>query len=202
MKLEISSGLHVFTDAESRTEAIGSVDVVFKEGRPASPPLRQRLQNWVAAPLLLAAMTTWTTLLRGLSALSGSDLAVVDTVAEREEVPVHIVDKSAHDIVKSQRRWWGLANWLLFVQPLALVGQVPLFDLGRLVVGVTAALFVTFLAATMVERNVHMLLELEQIAREEGYDRGVLVTGSRHRAGVVTLARRFEGIELVETETE
>lgn len=206
MKLHISGGRHALTDIDGRIEALETAldapELVFQEQRPDDQTWHEKARNWFAAPLLLIGITGYLRLLGVIATILPSDDEIADHVVDTYEVETRGVDKPLHDILSAQRQTWTVANWaliavpalFLIVNPTAIMAVVA----GTLLLFGLASVMMAFLAAVHAERNVYMMNCIADIAQAEDLDEACLITGGKHDAELRNLARRYEGIDLVE----
>ena len=217
MKLYISGGTHITRKStiEGRideiTSKLGEVDAIFVERREGIGVSRKdRVLNWLATPFMFLAMRLYF-MLGIFEKLGRGDGSVTQGLMDRHDVSedmVYRVHKPPHLIVKKNRKWWAHIHWTqtgfyfvlagfltetFSISPMVLSGIVV-----YIFIAVGAFFLILYIHFTMMERNLHMLKQVDEHREANEIESACLIVGKRHESGTKDLCAIFDNIELVE----
>lgn len=206
MEIYISSGRHILTDVEKRIESIehgiGEPDAVFFEDRVSNCTKKDKLSNWVAAPMLLAFLSFWPVIIGNIFPMFvQTDKEIVEHFQEEYGLEPYLVDKPFHEIIGSQRRSWFLASWALLFIPVAFATLFQFglkgvfFILFSLITG-TISIILAYFSAVHAERNVYIISKIIEIAEISEYEKACIITGEKHESDLRELVRQSDEIKL------
>lgn len=204
MDLYISGGRHIHWDsAERRDEVIDALDgepeVVLVERRAEPDDDGEKLRNLVAVPLILFSLVAWTWSLKLLRIPFDSDQELTSELSEQSNIDQIKVDMPMTPLISEARKAWAFSNWVVIVLVALVYFSAGLSSALFTLIIFSIILFVSFVAATAAPRNYAIAVNTMQAAKNNEYERAVLVVGNEHADEVKQhISRASEIIRLVE----
>lgn len=204
MDLYVSAGKHIHLDSEQRRSEVkqaldGEPEVVFVEGRTEPNNRREKLRNFLAAPLLLLGLFAWGLFLKILRIPFGSDQELTEKIANSPDVDKIKADRALTPMISGAWKLWAITNWFPIGVFLLIYSSAGILT-SAMIVGIFAAvIFINFIAATSAPRNYAIAMNVMRAVKKENYDRGVLVVGKDHSEAVKRhITETSDTIEIVE----
>nr|WP_157829440.1 hypothetical protein [Haloarcula taiwanensis] len=205
MRLYISGGKHIHWDSTDRVEEItqalnGEPQVVLVESSSEPDNDREKQYNLLAAPLILCCLILWSLCLKALRIPFGSDQELVQSISDAPDVAEVKVDRPMTPLISEARIAWAFSNWLIILLVTLVYFSSGVYSALFVLVMFVAVLFVSFIASTAAPRNYAIAMNTMQTAKENEYERGVLVVGSEHEKEVKKhIKRASTEVEIVES---
>lgn len=205
MRLYISGGKHIHWDSTDRVEEItqalnGEPQVVLVESSSEPDNDREKQYNLLAAPLILCCLISWSLCLKTLRIPFGSDQELVQSISDASDVAEVKVDRPMTPLISEARIAWAFSNWLIILLVTLVYFSSGVYSALFVLVIFATVLFVSFIASTAAPRNYAIAMNTMQTAKENEYERGVLVVGAEHEKEVKQhIKRASTEVEIVET---
>lgn len=205
MNLFVSGGRHVHRDSPKRKEEIiqalgGQPDVVLIEGSTEPDDDSEKFRNLLAAPLIVLSLFAYSLFLKSIKFLLSSDQELVESVAGDRKVDKVKVDRPITPMISEGRVLWAVANWIVLIIFVLFFVANGLSSALTFLIIFSTVIFVSFIAGTAAPRNYAMAINTLQVAKDNGYDRAVLVVGNEHAEEVTNHIRSASNdIEIVES---